>query len=743
MKHIETLTWIPIIVLVLACSSKNSTEPDENGGSVIASQKIGPEGGSIGTSDFTLSIPENAFSEIMQLEVTVNTEGQPFEECKASDVYTIAGLPLFFDQALTVTIKQDSNLTGFTFLAVGQPYQFSDSSETFTGYAYYDGQDSSGYFVAEIPASPQNLLKMAALPKAQDQEQNPYQISLATNFSDIRFKPYVYCKSPASLKSQVEDILEAALNRIQTLDASLPAENDFIMIDLQPSMSYGGLQVIEYSRTDHDILDESGKIIRSYSNASLIWMDASLLYPQDYIPQLGRCLFQYMIQRKLAIPPLGLVKLFEVPDNRNYWLHSAIATWSEIYFSDQPKYIPSQFFSSKYAPFHYAGLAFQEQNFYDHVYFGYGMSALIKYLVQNHPDGVKMILNFYHQLEQSKPVCHLTALIDQQNKPVNEWWPDFIESYLTGRVFDFIIPNLIEPEPVDWVVDDKDDIEWSHVDDYPDICSDLFRLSFDFNSLSEKAKLNLSISGAHIASDLYELAVFDYDGNRLNYMGKADVRDLVIGNIKGLCTDQRDLVIALTKSAYQTPNLDGHEQIDVQARIDSTTWCTPVCQLDCYLWSNVHWESKLENGPPPEDIDFYVGVWAEADEATSSWEGMQFSATWDYDYELSPEIHYHGNMMIEYDPENNAIAYFQCNQQMTQQTADGLETSTWSIAGENLPHTPHNTDDYILYSVEGSAAHQVVTHLMYTFDGVDTYQSLNSGPLQNSENRIEIKFLTQ
>jgi hypothetical protein len=738
MRYILTLTWIAVIVLFLGCSSKSSTGPDDDEGTVIARQSIGPEGGSVGTSDFQLSIPENAFSETVNLSLSLSSMNPPFEDNTVCRIYELLGLPESFSEPLKIKIKYSGNLSDQTFLAVGREYAVPDTDATVILYNYYEGQDSSGFILAEIHSNNTALFNKCT--PSRPNEDIKYFVTLFSGFAEIEISSLSTVTGPSEKTAVLKEKTESVINRIQQFASSFPAYEYRIHIYIQPSSPFKEWRIFEgVRRIDSDM--RAGYAIEIHH--SVICVDATRIAQEEVIPQLGRCFFQFLVQKDFAPPSYVNVVTGKVQNSRNIWLHTAIAAWSEIFFADNENYVPSHFLINMDAPFYQSGLSFDIEDYSDHLDFGYGMSALIKFLVDTHPDKAGMILNLYHQLEISAPECHLTALIDQQNKPVNEWWPDFIESYLTGQVFDFTIPKLIEPEPVDWTVDDKNDTEWSLKKDYPDICCDLIRFSFDFNAISDKADLTLGIMNAQIASDLSGLSVFVYDGNTLNLLGKADVRDLVIGNIKGLCTDQRDLVLALTKSAYQTPNLDGEEQIDVYARIDSTAWFTPVCQLDCYLWSNVHWESKLENGPPPEDIDFYVGVWAEADEATSSWEGMQFSATWDYDNELSPEIHYHGNMMIEYDPENDAIAYFQCNQQMTQQTADGLETSTWSIAGQNLPHTPHNTDDYILYSVEGSAAHQAVTHLMYTFDGVDTYQSLNSGPLQNSENRIEIKFLTQ
>jgi len=748
MKHPAMFIVLSLLVLFnLSCSKKNGTGPDEDGGTVLAAAAIGPEGGSFGDSRCSVLIPENAFQVTAQLEISESSSGHPFPGHSASEVYRLKGLPEILNQPVTVRIRYYTNISDTLFAALGKSISLPDLNETMMDYRYTEGRDSSGYLIFELPTTRDSpLIKMNRLPVIKAEE-SVLQLSLVTDFVKLKIFQKSEIVGPSDEAETVQRAAESLFSNLEQMGAAPSDDYHTIVIYIEPSLPYMEWRAIEFNRTKWEEDDNE----KTEHHTCGIWVDASRMNHEDFTPQLGRCLFQFFVQRDFAPPGQYDIAEGNVPNNRNLWLHAAIAAWSEIFFAciqDEQKtgYTPSYFLQNKAAPFHQAGLAFDVGDYREHLDFGYGMSSFIQYLAMETGFDENGIVAFYHELEISSPECHLSVLIERLGKPMETVWSGFIEKYLNGNVIEYIVPNLVEPLRVDWSVDGEEDTEWSYQNEYPDICCDLKRISFDREDMPDRALLKLHLDSSPLGTGLCEMQVYEYTGNGLNALGKAADSGLLV-NVKGLCDSRHDLVLATLKSAYRLPGFNGSDPMRIQAVLETQPWWTPVCQIDAYLWANVHWESKLPNSPPPEDTDFYLGPSAMTEQAYwVACEDDQFEARWDYTDAGNPNLHLTGQMTLVYDSDTKTITSFQCDQVLKDQTSDGMETTTYSITGMDLPCTETGDSPYsnkIVYSVEGSGAHSHVTDLKYTYDGTDSYQSINNGPYTDSSNWIQIMFHIQ
>jgi len=723
-----------ILLLVVSCTKESTAEPEKEEESIKATQTIGPEGGTVGLDDILLEIPENAFDLATTLSLTLTSVDPPFEDYAASEMYEITGLPDSFSEPLKVTIKHSGNLKNGTFVALGEQLTLTDPDEIMTFYSYHKGTDTSGYIIAEIPANDENELKKSTLKSFADEEAFKTFFTLVTDFINSEVTENNSMSGP----SENEEIVKDAAENVESLLKEMGIEmNDLYRVKtiVQPCMPYIERRVVESDRG----LEWNTPKEEVISYTSTVLLDGEHLDEKEIIPELGRCYFQLYVQKDFAPPHLLAIKFNTVKNDRNKWLHAAIAAWSEIYFSQNGDYVPSNFLTQTDAPFHYKGLAFQVEDYKKHLNFGYGMSAFIKYLVNEPSNGPKMIVDFYKALEKSQHDCHLTNLLDLQDKPVRVVWPDFVSSYLQGNVIDFPPSDIIDPLGINWTVDSKEKKEWGSTIVCPDICCKLRRFSFDWQDMPDNASLKLSVESTDLSSDLYKLLVFEYDGNKLNLLGEAGEKDLLISNVRALCTNKRDLILGLVKSHYAPPFLDGSDEITIRAKIINNPWWKPIGVVSCVLSINVHTVYK-EAGWEPDDKLIYVSIFASTEFGTYTIEDNQYRGEWDYS--SSENVQNKGNLVVEYDTETNAITSFECNLSIIGQGENPF-TMNYYLKGNDLPNTQDNEDNpgnAIIYSLSGASAHLAVTAIDYTSDDSFSTSNYTSGPVSNSDSRVAVSF---
>jgi len=110
----------------------------------------------------------------------------------------------------------------------------------------------------------------------------------------------------------------------------------------------------------------------------------------------------------------------------NLWLDEAVAVWVEEQFAD-PGYISAARKGNEYEPIK-GGIDLSENN---NQSFGYGMSAMIKYLVNK--NGIDLIKDIYNGISNGKTPKEAIKLATSEGN--YSWWPEFITSYFYGDIY--------------------------------------------------------------------------------------------------------------------------------------------------------------------------------------------------------------------------------------------------------------------------------------------------------------------
>jgi len=141
------------MMIMTSCKKDNNDNPPEDQYTLVASQLIGPAGGIISTNDVLLSIPANAVTYAVTLEIYSSTTENPFGDEGNSGVYWIKGLPDVLLSPVRLSVKYSGTLSDQSFIALGKYVIATSGADTTVSQDLLPATDSSGYLQAIIPAS--------------------------------------------------------------------------------------------------------------------------------------------------------------------------------------------------------------------------------------------------------------------------------------------------------------------------------------------------------------------------------------------------------------------------------------------------------------------------------------------------------------------------------------------------------------------------------------------------------------
>ena len=142
-----------LFLFVASCKDKAPTAPEEStSAEVLAEKTIGPEGGTLETENFKLTVPNGAFTANTQLRLYAESDTVPFGEFGISKLFRVKGIAANFQQPLQIAIKYSGNLKGVNFIIIGikDTIELIDTSFIDVRYTLLDAKESGGYISSEI-----------------------------------------------------------------------------------------------------------------------------------------------------------------------------------------------------------------------------------------------------------------------------------------------------------------------------------------------------------------------------------------------------------------------------------------------------------------------------------------------------------------------------------------------------------------------------------------------------------------
>ena len=161
----KLILYLFVLSLLLTfCSKDNPTSPEEEiPGELLATTTIGPEGGSLQTEGFKLTVPEGAFTGAADLKLYSEPAAEHLIEIAVSELFSVEGIPEDFQKPLNISLKYSGELSGINFIAVGKKdtVQLIDSSFVDVIYDLYEAEESDGFLSCEIEIDQFNINGLA------------------------------------------------------------------------------------------------------------------------------------------------------------------------------------------------------------------------------------------------------------------------------------------------------------------------------------------------------------------------------------------------------------------------------------------------------------------------------------------------------------------------------------------------------------------------------------------------------
>ena len=594
-------TLILVVSLLQSCIIQTKKPPAENY-TLKESQTIGSAGGKLTTDDFSLTVPSGAFDSEVKLELYVSSTDDPFGDDGISKTFRIEGLPDEYSQPLQVQIKYQGNLSGKSFIALGEEVFIRSLNTIETAYNLFPATELNGYLSCELPAPDQekgtyarslnnietasNLFSAKAsndylscellAPKQEkrtyDRINNTVQAAepghsrttlqaitgRGTYTSDKKHFEIIYPAFVANEVSDLADFLEEAYSKFQGMGFSYASRTKW---PISVTVKDLGSEVYGFSVCS----------IRGDNYGYMEFNADKMADLQDMRITAGHEFF-HLVQALYDSRNRFSKAKFASP---HYWLDEATAVWSEEKFSDTPNYCSPIRKGHEMAPF--SGMQAGADENAQH--YGYGMSAMIKYLVNRYGEGI--LVKMYGGIRNS---AHPIRAISSSTDPFAVWWDTFLRDYVLGKVYADVSPAL-------WLGNSSGNFEISSASDtlktfsgsYPDLSAKLYRVDLKYPGIDSNAAINFKVTGgaAHVT-------VFKYKPSSIEYLGSA-TDDVTISDVKKLTDDKWNL-LALVSNCRDVSPYTGTTNIELKV---SVTKCDGNYSFVVYklpTWFNGRWD---------------------------------------------------------------------------------------------------------------------------------------------------------
>jgi hypothetical protein len=245
-----------------------------------------------------------------------------------------------------------------------------------------------------------------------------------------------------------------------------------------------------------------------------------------------------------------------------FWLHHAIAAWSEGRFPATPGFTPLNFEEHFWAPFN--GMHISGEDTPHHIAsHGIGMAPLIDYLVGLEGDG--FIKRIFDGLATHK--IALEAVLEGTEGSEAVWWPGFFKEYIGGDIYGVNADRFLERVSGTFTIDSAGDT-LKHFDaDYPDLSAKLYRIDLDYEAMRERGTFGFKLGPASLNLDYLEVLVFGLRDGELEFLDEGV--DFALGDLGAY----RSLVVAVVNSASEEPYTENLRiELDIRAEVSDWPW---------------------------------------------------------------------------------------------------------------------------------------------------------------------------
>jgi FlgD Ig-like domain len=686
---------------------------------ILQTVVLGPEGGILDAEDFTLIVPQGAFSDVFSVNFSVDPNDSAFIQSSASPIFIIDGLPETIQRDLLVGIKPDESSFDTLFAAIGQ---YGDKWGT-DGSDYYFSleptYDSLGYHFFKLDSNLNNFSS-----QAQILQKPNVGFTGSKNAKKIRLAfGYYYFDEGISFDYWFHRRIEDKVNSFQNFMTEIPKTFDqlgFYESNYEnwsrANMPKMKVMITPFSTLLHDPFRYVSMVKPGFIKVKEFFVDE-----QDFeeIRREVAHYYYYLYFFNKKFDPNSSYKLgskkWLAHDLHLKVLHHAIATWCEENFEpvDHINYVPRCFLGNETRIFDGLFLKINTDPFFGNEFnHGYGLSPLIKYLYDEY--GAELLKKFYFGLEdKSGPESLLDAIRNTKsfdgNGPYNAsvWLPSFYKKYISGKIYNVKSDTFLKKISKTIEFNDGDDYRFID-DEYTDLSAKLYKININSEEIKNKT-LNFKIVPEGINIDYAKTLVFGLSNNTLTFL--ADGTDFNIAHFQSYDA----LLVCVVNSTNEAP-YTGTSKIDLDIRVTDDL-AFKYCDIRLAV---IEMHDTLE------------GVWS------PGWYTMGTFKDNVFDGKINTEkqgANTTGTIRVEVDDNRNILSL----DVMAYHSDPTGFSSQWGFNARNIP--PTENEPYLLvYSYLGNDVCNYVKGIYAKYTEVDGFEWEIKNHKCDQESNLHIKF---
>jgi hypothetical protein len=680
-KNYLTLCLI-LITIFIACDKDNPTSPEELTGDLLATETIGSGGGILESENFKLTIPSGAFFSDVEIKLYSSAEENPFEENAISELYKIEGLPTDYSQPLQIRLKYQGVLTDSAAIAVGEDLYIKSLQSITTSFQLFSAKDSSGYLVCPLPIPAGNNNNRAGLSKIMHTSNshgplNVQGVGGITPFlsSGNHFKISSTDNTVRLQDAQaLGDFLEAAFDTIKSLGFKHESKRKW---PVKVTIKKLADKVFGYS---------------AYSmwGGGYLEFNSKKLTDQVAMRLTTGHEFFHLVQ-SLYDPSWGLTLAYSETDQ--LWLDEATAVWIEEKFTDQVDYVSAVRAGFEMTPIKGAQKGSEE----DAGKHGYGMSAMIKYLVDNF--GQEIIVQIYEKISGGSKI--IDAIESATDDPVN-WYEKFLRQYVLGNIYNVQMASWLGEKSGEFKIETEGDTVKNFSGSYPDLSAKLYQIQLNYSNIDSSAKLNFNASGG-----TNEVTVFKYRSGLIQYVDNY-IEKLTVPDVRKMKDEGWHLLALVTNARSVSPYTDISD-INLEIKLTTPVW--EVCYFLVDLWGHY----KKEYLEYPDSVGYGDQRVLLAGWTKGEFTGDTFSGVWDTTE--TDGWFDRGLITVTLNDERDKISSFHIEQTSGHGEGHVFHDSQTDVAdGINVPWSDKYSYVQLYYLVEGEETCNYLTSVESIWD---------------------------
>lgn len=589
-----------LLITFLSCSG-DPVAPEEEKEKPLATKTIGPDGGEIAVDELTLTVPSGAFNSSAEISIYASTTEKPFKENHVSKSYKIDGIPTDYKTPIKISIKKNNDsLSNQNFLVIGE--EFLDSGEF--SYNFLESSDSSNFIVGYLQTTDFNQSR-SGLKKSVAEGHFIFDISVIQGYATYisaqgHFKIFLpFAK--VGMAQIISGYLEDAYQKILDLGFSYDARTNWPL----------NITFRELKNKKGDFIDALTTTSKRGDNYGYIEFNTNL--------------FNNLAQLRVTVGHEFFHIVQSFYDTRSYlifggkgisfppyhWINEAFGAWIEEKFSNVNGYVPSvRANENMFAPFegmyygvHYGGS--------DPINFGYGMSAVAKYIVGTF--GESTIIKIYEDIKTGKK-HFIDAFCQVEPEEPVEWWDDFSRRFILSQIYsDVGLGTWKSNSSGEFRVSNENDTLATFTETYEDLSGKIFGLVPVYTGIKANSNAIFTISGSSRSS----ISIYKYTFGSLGLTHVAtDNEKIIINDIKSLTDSSERLLIIVSNNRHSVLSSE-KKKITLNINITSNQGGGQsdldynLCRIEVYsqgLFENTEWApgTQMEyDFSVSTDHDFY------------------------------------------------------------------------------------------------------------------------------------------